>query len=138
MQLAWDYRIESENGKYYAEFWRDEIDSGFFLLKNSYEFSLLVRKQGGEIVKKALNSSHISKGEVYPSTYMVMQPDGNLVAYHEGRSATQIGEHVEREPLFSSKTNATENKGCVLCLTNEGKLFLAKTEERKIIKWLAE
>ncbi len=138
MHLAYDYRIESENGKYYAEFWRDEIDSGSIFFANSYEFSLLVRKQGGEIVKKVLKSGHIYKGDVYPSTFLTMQKDGNLVAYQEKHTRTKQGSHVKRDPMFASGTNSKENEGCALCLTNEGKLFLAKTEERKIIKWLAE
>ena len=138
MRANFDYRIESENGAYYAEFFREEIESGHWYITNDYEFSLALRKRGGELVKKVLYSSHISKGNVYPSTYLIMQSDGNLVAYNQQTTNNKFGKFVKKESLFASGTNAAENEGCVLCITNDGKLFLAHTGQKIIVKWLAE
>lgn len=127
MSEGFEHRIESENGAYYLEFKKEVIDSGSFLRANKYRFLMQLRKKGGELVENILKSNDYNQATLSTfNFYLSMQKDGNLVAY------AQANERV----LFATGTKAKENEGCVLCLTNEGKVFLAKPAERKIVKWL--
>lgn len=133
LSLDKDSKIESENGEYYAKFTRTQaqVESDYWNGPKHYKFSLTLYNKKGDIVKTALNSSNFNEYNLYHSLYMIMQTDGNLVAYHQ-ESQNTYG------VLFASHTHASDHAGCTLCITNKGKLFLAHTGKRKIIKWLVE
>ncbi|CAM1368639.1 hypothetical protein [Tenacibaculum xiamenense] len=125
------YRIESENGKYYAEIWCEEKSAS---PRNDFEVSLKLRKHGGHIIKDALKGKITRTLFTHQDFQLKMQGDGNLVAYCKEYNidAKSI---ISNDAVFASDTHG--QRGCILCITNNGELFLADTKEKRIIKWLS-
>ncbi|MGV3610007.1 MAG: hypothetical protein ACO1N0_03590 [Fluviicola sp.] len=133
---GYDNRLESENGLYYLELRGEETDSGSSLFGKKYRYVLDLKTKNGQPIETVLSSKALSKAEWEDATYeLYMQKDGNLVAY-----ATRIkgGRYPvkEEKAVFALGTNSKEYEGCVLFLSNDGRVFLVNPGERKITKWI--